>query len=629
MGDAVPPSVTLMNRRFFIGLYLAISVAAINTVSTAAPLPIPAGDIILKTLNPAHPRLLAAESDFARLRGETQTNALLKSWFQRLEQKAEGILKQPPSRYEIPDGLRLLATSRRVLDRVYLLAMMYRITHDSRFANRAWGELDAAARFPDWNHAKHFLDTAEMTHAFAIGYDWLYDVWTPEQRESLRAAMVVKGLEPGLVVLRKGGWWSVAKHNWNQVCNGGLAMGALAMADAKPELAGELLSLALASIQIPMAEFAPDGAWGEGPGYWDYATSYNVTLLAALDSALGADFGLSTLPGFSETGAFPLYLNGPSKRAFNFADGGDHQVRGAQLFWLGRKFDRPEFSAFERTTPDPDAQDLLWFDPRGDAAAIQRLPLDKLYRKTGLAVFRSDWRDPDAVYVGLKAGGNAVNHSHLDLGSFVLDALGERWAIDFGHEDYNLPGYFGKARWTYYRLRAEGHNTLLLNPGFGPDQAPRAEARIVRFESRAERAFAIADLTPAYAPHAANVRRGIALLDRKEVLVQDEIQAATAADIWWFMHTTAELRGEGRVAVLKIGDKQLTARILAPDNASFAIMKAEPLASSPNPANQTSNDKFLKLAVHLPAVKDLRLAILFTPGPVAESARSVEPLEKW
>ena len=30
-------------------------------------------------------------------------------------------------------------------------------------------------------------------------------------------------------------------------------------------------------------EFAPDGGWAEGPGYWNYATSYNVYMLAALD----------------------------------------------------------------------------------------------------------------------------------------------------------------------------------------------------------------------------------------------------------------------------------------------------------------------------------------------------------
>ena len=57
-----------------------------------------------------------------------------------------------------------------------------------------------------------------------------------------------------------------------------------------------------------------------GPGYWGYATKYTVLTLA-LQSALGSDFGLSTLPGLSQTGLFRLHGAGPAGHFFNFADG--------------------------------------------------------------------------------------------------------------------------------------------------------------------------------------------------------------------------------------------------------------------------------------------------------------------
>jgi len=85
--------------------------------------------------------------------------------------------------------------------------------------------------------------------------------------------MVTKGLQPALEVYRQKGWWSQARHNWNQVCNGGIGIAALALLDELPDLCGEVLNHAVYSIQLPMQEFAPDGAWGEGPGYWNYATS--------------------------------------------------------------------------------------------------------------------------------------------------------------------------------------------------------------------------------------------------------------------------------------------------------------------------------------------------------------------
>ena len=176
---------------------------------------------------------------------------------------------------------------------------------------------------------------------------------------------------------------------------------------------------------------------------------------------------------------------------------------------------------------------------------------------------RSDWDDPQALFVGFKAGDNKANHSHLDLGSFVFDAAGARWAMDLGADDYNLPGYFGRQRWEYYRLRTEGHNTLVLNPGQAPDQDPAAVARIVRFKSTPERPYAIADLTPAYAKNARRVWRGLALLDRDKLLVQDEVQAEKPVELWWFMHTQAGISVEqdGHAAHLHSGSAELEVRI--------------------------------------------------------------------
>ena len=63
-----------------------------------------------------------------------------------------------------------LFVSRSVLDRVYTLAYAHRLRGGVAYRDRLWRELDAVAAFKDWN-PPHFLDTAEMTHAVAVGYD--------------------------------------------------------------------------------------------------------------------------------------------------------------------------------------------------------------------------------------------------------------------------------------------------------------------------------------------------------------------------------------------------------------------------------------------------------------------------
>jgi hypothetical protein len=609
----------------FLTISLTSACAAVDDTPIVST---PSADAIIAKVRRGHPRLLATKADFGRLRFEITTNATLSTWHRNLRQQADRILSEPPSRYEIPDGLRLLDTSRRVLDRVQTLALLYQLDGDRRDAERAWLELRTAAAFTNWN-PRHFLDTAEMTHAFAIGYDWLYDFWTPDQRRVLREAMIEKGLKLANDIHSRQTWWTRAHHNWNQVCNGGIGMGALAIADEVPEECGRFLAAALKSIQLPMAEFAPDGAWAEGPAYWDYATRYNCVFLAALESALGTDFGLSRMPGFSETGWFPIFASGPTGKSFDYADAHAGIIRAPQLFWLSHKFNKPAYAVYEHEEASPSALDLVWYDDRGEGRMPGDLALDKYFRHSEVVMLRSGWNDPNALWVGFKAGDNKVNHSHLDLGSFVLEALGERWAVDLGADNYNMPGYFGNQRWTYYRLRAEGHNTLVFDPGKEPDQDPAAVARIVRFQPGTDTPSAIADLTAAYKSYATKVERGIAMPGRRQVLVQDEIETKSPAEVWWFLHTPAEVETEGDTATLLLNGKRLKARLLSPQGAKFTVIDARPLPTSPAPAMQNKNRGVHKLAIRLEGVIRERIAVLLEPGGGREGAPELRPLANW
>ena len=608
-------------------LLISLTLGATFPASAAEAIPTPSADAIIARLKKDHPRLLATKDDFSKLRVALETNSTLRRWHETIRQRADRILAESPSQYEIPDGLRLLATSRRVLDRVQTLALLYRLDGSRRDAERAWLELNTAAAFTNWN-PRHFLDTAEMTHAFALGYDWLYEFWSADQRRLLREAMLEKGIRPANDIQAKETWWARAHHNWNQVCNGGIGMGALALLDEAPGECGRFLEAALKSIQLPMREFAPDGAWAEGPGYWHYASSYNCVFLAALESALGTDFDLSRIGGFSQAGMFPIFSSGPTGKSFDFADAHAEVIRAPEMLWLARKFNEPAYAVYQRKVASGAPLDLLWYEPRGEGPMPQGLPLDKYFRHAEVAMLRSAWDDPNALWVGFKAGDNKANHSHLDLGSFVLEAQGERWAVDLGADDYNMPDYFGKQRWSYYRLRAEGHNTLIFNPAKDSDQDPAAVAPIARFKSGAS-PFAIADLTSAYKANVTKVQRGIAMPDRRRVLIQDEFEAASPVEVWWFLHTPADVNADGGTAILSLHGKRLTARILSPGKASFTVMDAKPLPPCPAPTMQDKNRGIRKLAIRLNAVTREQIAVLLEPEANQSSVPGIVSLADW
>ncbi len=577
---------------------------------------------VLQNLRAGHPRLLIDTGGWAAVKAKMERYQQTRDAFASVKSRADAYLTAPVETYEIPDGLRLLATCREVLKRVYHLAFAYRMTDDTRYLDRAYQELAAAAAFPDWN-PQHFLDVGEMTHAFAIGYDWLYDVLTQLQRDVVRQAIINYGLNAYLGGHAENAWWLFSEYNWNTVTNGGIGMGALALAESDSTLAWDIVNKTLMSMENAgsIEMFGPDGAWAESPGYWSYATKYLCTYTAALESALGNTFGILDVPGVSETGGFPVYMTGPTWKLFNYADGGDGRIRAPWLYWLGEKFSNPLYRWFQTESAWPDVMDIVWYQPGGSSPDDLGLPFDKYYRKVEVATFRSSWVDPDALFAGFKAGDNDVGHSHLDLGEFILDALGERWVRDDAAEDYNIGDYFSSSgwdapRWTYYRCRAEANNCLVINPDSLADQDPRADTRIVKFStSNTGEGLAVADITDAYDEMGATrVWRGIAIInDRSQVLLQDEVACGAPSEVWWFMNASAaaSIAADGKSMVLTQNGERLSVRIVPPGPGSFQVMTGTPMPTSPNPAGQSVNGN--KIGIHLQGVTNLTLPILFTP----------------
>ncbi len=586
-----------------------------------------------------HPRVIADAARFAEVKRLTETDALYAEMRKDIRRQADQVLAEAPSKYEIPDGLRLLATSRRVLERVQLLGLAWQLEGDRKYVDRAWAELAAAAAFPDWN-PRHFLDTAEMTRAFGTAYDWMYAAWTPQQREALVAAIVEKGFTPGLKVYdgtTKFSRWNKALNNWNQVCNSGLGVGAIAVADVRPAEAQRILREAVGSLPRAMKGYGPDGAWNEGPGYFHYATGYACAFFASVETATGVDLARRQPPGFDRAGLFPVFAEGPNGKFFAYSDGGEKASPMPEVSWLARKFALPLAARWQadkakgRTHP----LDLLWTDPH--AAIPPEAAQGALFRGSNpFVTLRTAWGRTDAAFVGLKGGDNDGGHWHHDSGAFTYDALGQRWAFDLGADNYNLPGYFGKARGDYYRLRAEGHNTLVLNPDKTTGQEPTAKSSFLRTNLAPGQMYGIVDLTPAYARDATKAWRGVRLGTEGQLTIQDELEAAQTVSGLWNMHLPEKVKValdpvHPEQALLKQGRQQLIVRILSPAGAKFEERPATPLATSPNPAGQNPNTGLKKLCIPFSINNKQTITVVLLPVREGQPAAvpAVAPLADW
>ena len=420
------------------------------------------------------PGLLAGPSEFARIREAARQPGIMRDLAGFVRRLADCELEEPVAIREM-EGFRLLHVSRNVLRRVINCGLSFQIHGDERHARRAILDLQSAARFVNWNPS-HFLDTAEMCCAFALGLDWLHEALSAAERIELEDALIRLGLEPGLA--NPDAVFITITNNWNAVCNGGLAMGAIAVRHRCPELSEKLIRRCIEKLPLHGANYAPEGAFIEGPSYWAYGTTYHVLAVESLLRTTGSTHGLDVLPGFRESAAYMAHITGPSGRFYSYFDSRDDRIALPALLWFGRHYGdilatRAEIGTLRQVLGrSPEvvlgaetscfALSLLWLKPEH---LDDQTPIPLAWGGDGpnpVAFWRTAWT-PDAVWVGAKGGRATLSHGHMDAGSFVFEAGGVRWAIDPGMEEYHRLEAMGvdlwhKERWSLFRLGMEGHS---------------------------------------------------------------------------------------------------------------------------------------------------------------------------
>jgi len=595
----------------------------------------------LANMTKTHPRLFI--SDDAALRQKINSDPMLNEALSHVTSLADEMQDiAPVERKQV--GRRLLGVSRTCLKRITHLALAYRVTGNKKYAARAQKEMLAAAGFSDWNPS-HFLDVAEMTAALAIGYDWTYNALDPTARATIKQAIIEKGLKTSLGEH----WWITATHNWNQVCHGGLVLGALVVAEDKPDLSAQIIERALKYVPLAMEEYAPDGAYPEGPSYWGYGTIYNVVLIAALQSALGTDFGLAGFEGFLESSDYYLHVTGPTGLYFNYSDCGSRGGVSPAMYWFAAKRDKPELlwrqrqrlERFFKSDHSPASGSnrflpfvILWSE---SFETITRPDINhwKADGKTPVGIHKSGWHDDQETYVAVKGGSPGTNHAHMDIGTFVMDALGVRWAEDLGGQSYHDLESKGIGlwddsqdgqRWDIFRLNNFSHNTLVVN---GKKQRVDGHAPIIDFSDDAPMPHTIVDLTSVYEGQLESAQRGVGLYKNIWVLIQDDIRTLDEqTKVRWGMVTKANVDIQANhLAILRREGKRLSLKVLSPDNAKLEIYEtADPPRDFDAPNKGT---RMVGFKADLPPSSSERFIVLLGPEGERDGVPTIRPLAEW
>ena len=531
----------------------------------------------------AHPRLLFPKGLEGKIRQMiwTPEGKFLNAVHKHIEKYADELLNKEPFLRETLTGVSI---ARENLGRIFYLAYMYRMTEGERYAARAERELLAIASQYDKWRPEHFLTTSEMTLAFAIGYDWLYDFLSEESKEIIVRTMISKGLDESATAR-----YRHSVGNWNSVCNACMIASALAVYEHQPEKSAAMITEAIENNRKAVETFGPHGGYPEGYSYWHYGTVYQTMLFEVLETAIGYESNLpDNATGFDSTGAYAMMMTTPTGRCFSYADVATGANVSPASFWLARHFNHPEWLFVDRQmliADDFEQEDKLWrFNPcillysvGLDISKIVR-PEQNWWYSDGnqpLYVWRSGFDSINDTYLGIKGGYPKQGHSHMDSGAFYYERDGVIWSGDPGSDSYNLPGYdnYGQnaGRWDIFRPGLAAHSTISFDDA---EHVVTGKTPITEYFTK-ENPGATVDLTPACSNKVSKAVRTVRLED--EILsVTDKVIPSTDTQVRWNMITKAQAEADGdKKVLLSSGEQKMLLEVLSPDNAMIYILPAQ------------------------------------------------------
>jgi hypothetical protein len=577
------------------------------------------------TITLGHPRLLLLKGEEKGLLKQISTDKYWQKIHQTIIDESDKLIVLPENE-RIKDGRRLLAVSRDNLKRIFYLSYAYRMTNDQKYAKRAEKEMLKTASFIDWNPT-HFLDVAEMTMGMAIGYDWLYNYLSPVSCEIIKKAIIEKGITSSLE--DKNNYWLKSTNNWNQVCNAGITFGAMAVYEDIPELSLQMINRAIASVKIPMNAYSASGAFPEGITYWNYGTSFNVMLISSFEKIYKTDFGLSDTSGFLNTGLYSQHMISPMLNQFNYGDNKTQSTFSPAVFWFYAKTQNPALLYLQgriinkgisnRETERLLPAAILWGAGAKASLSNPVEPTDLAYKGTGaspVTVFRSSWSGTDGIYLGFKLGSASINHAHMDVGSFYLDADSVQWGIDLGQENYTSLEAKGvllwdKQRWDVFRYNNLSHNLLIINNKL---QNPTAKAEIDKYSDKPDFMFSTSDLSAVYEGQVKTMKRGVALINKKYVMVEDVIETLPQfTKARWNMATMADemIPVSDNIVLLKKGNKKLYMVVQTKGKVNFKTWSttSENIYDTPNPGS-----RIVGFETELPLEEKVNIKVFLIPG---------------
>ncbi|MEN8833624.1 DUF4962 domain-containing protein [Pacificibacter sp.] len=525
-----------------------------------------------------HPRLWMTPDRLATFRDAVKADPTHCTWSTFYEKSVlpwmdREVMREPAG---YPDNKRVAPVWRQTY--IDLQEAWYAIRHLA-IGGSVTGDADLTARAKEWLlevaswdpmgvTSRAYTDewAYRTTNALAWGYDWLYNDMSPDERATVRAALMARtrDIAEHAINNAKIHLFPYDSHAVRSVSLTLIPACIALLGDDDDEEAREWLNYCiefLFTVYTPWGD--TDGGWAEGTNYWMMGLAYLIDAANRLKSFTGLD--LYKRPFFQNTGDFALYCKAPNTRRGTFGDDstqGDLPCikTGLNLRQFAGATGKGEYQWYcdENLRLNPGTEKAFynwgWWDTHFDELVFQTdFPVVKAtppesgfrhFKGIGWVGVQHAMDDPDnhIQFVFKSSPFGSISHSHGDQNAFCLSAYGEDLAIQSGH--YVA---FNSSMHRNWRRQTRSKNAILIN-GKGQyaekdkTKAMAATGKIIAAEQHEDHIFIHGDATAAYqslSPEVTRAARKIYFVRNDYFVIVDEVDAETPVTIDWLLHANA------------------------------------------------------------------------------------------
>jgi len=541
------------------------------------------------------PRLFFTPDRIKQLRQRIEREQTFREAWQKLQQRADRLLKEKFVSEEYADGGtgqhgNYARPSAQIVNMASTLGLAYQVTREKRYAEKLrqglihYGGLKRwagdAKRDPPWNSE---LNTARFCYAYALGYDCIYDSLSVSDRKTVARSMIRLGILPTL-----NDWILPNKrihaldsmgHNWWSVCASMAGLAALSLLGDEPQAQNWVHQVSESFpewfyysgnvLQNKSGNFDAKGAFYESVNYANCALSEYLLFRLAYSNALHSPKP-PDVPLLQKAGDFfvhTCYPTSTSMLSVNFGDG-SIKATGArtlrQLLANGYEADHYHWYISRTDLGLDDPIGLVYYQTDVQKSVPKDLPTSVIYSDIGWVIMRSSWEN-DATLMAVKSG-FTWNHAHPDAGSFVLFHAGKALIIDSGNCSY------GRREYSSYYRQSKAHNVILLNgQGQNPEDCSRGDrgvktpGQVHRLIDVAGLKYVLADATGPTSWKFSRNYRHFLWID-SVILIFDDVRTHEPGKLEWLLHYEGRVDRRDSDLLISNGEAAAIVRPLFPEN---------------------------------------------------------------